>query len=157
LFFKRKSFFDVGTILSVFVLLGAAAAVISGLIAEDSVWHIEPGHELLEDHETGALIFLGFLVMYTAFRLVFRKKISENLGWLSLVLALIGSSIVGYVGYLGGEMVFHYGTGVQQAEIQTNRADSLAALINRTSQPPDVFSHKAETENEEAEHDHKHH
>jgi uncharacterized membrane protein len=151
-FLKRKSFFDIGTILSVFALAGAAAAVISGLVAEDTAWKIAQVHETLEDHETAAFIFLGFMAIYTAFRVVFRRKISEKLGWLSLILALWGSAIVARVGYLGGELVFRYGTGVKQAEIQTNRADSLATIIDPNFDPPQTFS-----DEHESEHKSKHH
>jgi uncharacterized membrane protein len=157
LFFKKKSLFDVGTILSVFALAGAAAALISGLLAEDSAWKISQAHELLEDHETAAWIFLGFMAMYTAFRIVFRRKISESLGWLSLLLALWGSLIVARVGYLGGEMVFHYGTGVQQAEIQTNRADSLATIIDPNFKPSDKAANKPESEHKDTGNSGDHH
>jgi uncharacterized membrane protein len=151
-FFKRKAFFEIGTILSVFALAGAIAAVISGLVAEDSAWKIAQVHETLEDHETAAFIFLGFMVMYTAFRIVFRQRISEKLGWLSLLLALWGSAIVARVGFLGGEMVFHYGTAVKQAEIQTNRADSLATIIDPNFKPSGTAVEKAETEHENEHH-----
>lgn len=152
LFFKRKSFFDIGTILSVFALAGAAAAVISGLQAEDSAWKIAQVHETLEDHETAGYIFLGFMVLYSAFRIVFRQKISEKLGWLSLILALWGSTIAARVGYLGGEMVFRYGTGVKQAEIQTNRADSLATIIDPNFQSSQIVSDEHESEHEDDRH-----
>lgn len=148
-FFKKKSFFDVGTILSVFALAGAIAAVISGLVAEDSAWKIAQAHEALEDHETAAFIFLGFMAIYTAFRIVFRHKISEKLGWLSLLMALWGSAIVARVGYLGGEIVFHYGTAVKQAEIQTNRADSLATIIDPNYKPTDIAVDKDESEHKD--------
>jgi uncharacterized membrane protein len=157
LFFKKKEFLGVGTILSVFALAGAAAALISGLMAEDSAWKISQAHELLEDHETAAWIFLGFMAMYTSFRIVFRKKISESLGWLSLLLALWGSAIVARVGYLGGEMVFHYGTGVKQAEIQTNRADSLATIIDPNYRPSETGNETPEHESEKPEHKGEHH
>lgn len=149
-FFKRKSFFEIGTILSVFALTGAAAAVISGLVAEDSAWQIAQAHEIIENHEIAGLIFLGFMAIYTAFRIVFRRKISGKLGWLSLLLALWGSAIVARVGFLGGELVFRYGTGVQQAEIQTNRADSLATIIDPNFKPSQAVygEHESEHANE---------
>jgi len=127
--FKRRIFSDAGTVMIGFALAGAAAAVISGLIAEESVWHTEAAPELIETHETAALIFLGALVLLTAFRIVFRKRIAESLGWLSLLGTVICAAMVGYVAFLGGEMVFVHGTGVIQAEVQTARADSLAESI----------------------------
>jgi len=145
LLFKRKSFFEIGTVLSVFALAGAAAAVISGLVAEDSAWQIAQAHEIIEDHEIAGLI-------YTAFRIVFRHKISGKLGWLSLLLAFWGSAIVARVGYLGGEMVFRYGTAVEQAEIQTNRADSLATIIDPNYKPSPSDSEKHELEHEDEHH-----
>lgn len=151
-FLKRKSFFEVGTVLSVFALAGAIAALISGLAAEDSAWQIAQAHKLLEDHEIAAYIFVGFMAIYTAFRIVFRQKITEKLGWLSLLLALWGSAIVARVGYLGGEMVFRYGTAVKQAEIQTNRADSLAAILDSNNRPSATANDTSESA-----HKNKHH
>jgi uncharacterized membrane protein len=151
-FLKRKAFFEVGTILSVFALAGALAAVISGLVAEDSAWKTAQVREILEDHEAAAYIFLGFMALYTAFRIVFRHKITEKLGWLSLILALWGAAIVARVGYLGGEMVFTYGTAVKQAEFQTNRADSLAAIIDPNFTPSQKAIEKPESEHETEHH-----
>jgi uncharacterized membrane protein len=160
---KRKSFFEISMILSVFALLGAATAVTTGLLAEDTVWHTEAAHEILEDHETAALIFLGFMVLYTAFRLFYRKKISDGFGWLSLVLAIVGCSIVGYVGYLGGEMVFRHGTGVKQAETETIRADSLAQTMDfyRRNMDKEMKEMDKQMQGlirpESTEHEHRHH
>jgi uncharacterized membrane protein len=127
---KRKTFFQIGTIISVFALLGAVAAVITGLIAEDSVWHAEAAHEILGDHKAAGLIFLGFSVLYTIFRFIYSKKINEGLGWLSLLLVIFGCSIVTRVGYLGGQLVYTHGTGVKAAELETVRADSLSQTMD---------------------------
>ncbi len=128
--FKRQQFFQTGMIITIFAFLGAVTAVITGLIAEDSVWHTEAAHEVLETHETAALIFLGFIVMYTAFRIIFRRQIAEKLGWLSLLLVIWGCSIATRVGWLGGQLVFTHGTGVKQAETETVRADSLSMTMD---------------------------
>lgn len=128
--FKRKSFLSTANILTIFAAAGAVMAVVSGLIAEDSIWHTDAAHELLELHETIGFTVLGLTLILLVLRpAVKKKKLFGSLGWLAVLLSFVASVLVGYTGYLGGEMVYKYGAGVQQAQTETARADSLAAEL----------------------------
>ena len=129
---KRQSLISAANILSIFAALGAVAAVITGLIAEDSVWHTEAAHELIETHETIGFAVLGAAVFSLVFRPALRKKKSKNsFVWIAVFISMIATALVAFEGYLGGEIVYRHGTGVLQAETYTIRADSLEQLLQK--------------------------
>ena len=127
----KRSFILTANIVSIFAGIGAVMAVISGLFAEKSVWHPGPAHELLETHEMFGFIFLGVIIVTVIFRLAIGDKIYDRFAWIGFVLALIASGIVGYGGYLGGEMVYTHGAGVMEAQIKTAEADSLREELDK--------------------------
>ena len=128
--FKKNPFIFTANILTAFAALGAIAAVTSGLLAEDSVWHPGAAHELLEAHETVGLIFLGIVIVLAIFRFAVGERIYGSLSWIALIVGIIGAGVVSYGAYLGGEMVYTHGTGVREAQVATARADSLANELN---------------------------
>jgi len=150
----RKSFTQTATIVSVFAALGAIGAVITGLLAEDSVWHPEAAHEMLETHETVGLVFLGLVVIIAVFRLAIGNKIYDRFRWIGFVLALIACGVVAYGAYLGGEMVYTYGAGVKAAQTATANADSLKIELNSLKAIESQDQQKNEIEEE---HEHHHH
>jgi len=108
-------------------VVGGWAAVIAGLQAEEVIEHGEALHELMEDHETFALITMGIFTAVLGYKLFRRARLSAG-----EELALRGLSMAGFVGviwtaWLGGKMAFEHGAGVtpaaMQAEIQ-DRAQS---------------------------------
>jgi len=126
---RKKSLISAANIITIFAAVGAVFAVVSGLIAEKSVWHPEQAHELLELHETIGFVVVGLTLILLIFRPAIKKKKSGSPGWVAVFLSLAAAVLVGYAGYLGGEIVYKHGTGVQQAEIATARADSLEQLL----------------------------
>ena len=153
--FKRKSFLSTANILTIFAATGAVMAVISGMVAEESVWHAGEAHELLELHEIIGFIVLGLTLILLIFRPAVKKKLFGSLGWVAVLLSFVASMLVGYTGYLGGEMVYKYGAGVQQAEIATAKADSLTLELQKIKNE-DVSS-DSEEKPEPAENDHSGH
>ena len=127
---RQKSLVSAANILSIFAALGAVAAVVTGLIAEESVWHTDEAHELIELHETIGFAVLGAALISLIFRPAIKKKKSKNsLLWVAVIISLAAAILVGYEGYLGGEMVYRHGAGVEKAKIEAARADSLSALL----------------------------
>jgi len=143
---RRQSFISTANILTIFAAVGAAVAVVSGLIAEESVWRPGEANDLIELHETVGLAVLGMTLISLIFRLTVKKNKSGWPGWMAVILSLIASALVGYGGYIGGEMVYKYGTGVRQAEIATAKADSLSALHLNT-ETENIFKEEAEGQN----------
>ena len=108
-------------------VIGGWAAVAAGLQAEDAIEHGDAIHDLIERHETLALITMGVFTVILGYTLFRRGRLSA-----SEVLAVRGLSLAGLVGLIwtariGGEMAFEHAAGVPtavlQAEIQ-NRAQS---------------------------------
>jgi uncharacterized membrane protein len=90
--------------------------VITGLIEEQNLEHNEAIHELLLIHKylgISALFYYQIVLLWYWLR----KKIAGNKEYIAWVLTLsLGSLLMGYQGYLGGEMVFKYGAGVKTME-----------------------------------------
>ncbi len=149
---RQKSIVSAANILSIFAALGAVAAVVTGLIAEESVWHTDEAHELIELHETIGFTVLGAALVSLIFRPAIKKKKSKNsLLWVAVIISLAAAVLVGYEGYLGGEIVFRHGTGIKKAQIETARADSLSTLLE------EYKAEKLETEKEKLDNqDHQH-
>ncbi len=115
-----------GTILTVFAVLGAAAAVISGLLTEDAVKLPKAAGEILDTHETMGYIYLSVVIVSLIFRLSFGKKIYSSFGWLAFGISVVAAGVVSVGGYLGGEMVYTYGAGVKPVQESLLKSDSLA-------------------------------
>ena len=87
-------------------LLGALAAVGSGLWAYDRVDHSDASHALMTLHRNLALGAVGLFVVAGLWRTLRRRAIAP------LLLGLAGAGLLGWVGYLGGDLVFRHGTGL---------------------------------------------
>lgn len=118
IFSRRPSFISAATKLSVFAALGGAAAVITGLIAEESVRHSDAAHELLETHEALGFAFLGVMVIMAIFRLAVGKRLEERGVWIAVLLGLTAAAVVGTGAYIGGELVYRYHVGIGGAGVE---------------------------------------
>ena len=108
-------------------VVGGWAAVIAGLQAGEVVEHGEAVHELMEDHETLALVTMGIFTAVLAYKLFRRARLSAG-----EELALRGLSVAGFVGilwtaWLGGKMAFEHGAGVTTAAMQAELQDRAKA------------------------------
>ena len=116
LFLKRDVWNDMAIKSLIVGVIFFPLAVITGLMEEQNLEHNEAMHEMLLTHK-----YLGItLLFYYQILLLWywlRKKLIGNKEYIAWVLSLlIGSSLIGYQGYLGGEMVFKYGAGVKAME-----------------------------------------
>jgi uncharacterized membrane protein len=92
--------------------LGAAAAVISGLQAEDHIAHGEAVHRIMETHERLALITAGIFGVLALWRLVRETRMGRPERALTLVLGLGGVGVLTTTGIYGGQLVFEHAAGV---------------------------------------------
>lgn len=124
-------------------VVGAAAAVTSGLLAEGRIEHGETVHLIMERHETWAIATSVTFALLAAWR-IWRKGVlgpQERPTYLFAVsLAALG---IIYVAHLGGTMVFRHGAGVPTAALQE-------ALTERA----EGHHHEAGEEHEKAEQEH---
>ena len=111
LLFKRPGLHRVALWNLALGTLAAAAAVWSGLRAEDIAKHSFEIHEVMELHEKLGIATLSAGGLVTLWRLVRRDALRpwERACTLALLLALVGT--LAYGAHLGGRLVYEFGVG----------------------------------------------
>src|SRR5688572_26086778 len=123
--FAKKEFFKEGAFWNLLLgVIGAIAAVITGLVEERTLVHNDAIHEILEKHEMNGIAILilsfGLLTWCWVRKNKFGK--TEHRLWVSLL--VLGTAMIFYQGYLGGRMVFEKGAGVKPMEIHMSDSGS---------------------------------
>ncbi|WP_373550017.1 DUF2231 domain-containing protein [Haliscomenobacter sp.] len=110
-FFKHAAFY-----LLLLGALGASAAYISGSYAGEGIEE-GPLEIPMELHENAALLTLWLSIITAMFRVVL-YYFKYNRTWTKWVGILLFSALIGaitYTGYLGGQLVYAHGAGVELA------------------------------------------
>lgn len=120
--FKKNDFVKRAAFWNLFLgVIGAIAAVLTGLIEEQNLIHNEEIHQILVKHK-----FNGFAIMilsqilltwYWVRKNKFGRK--EYILWVSLL--VIAPVMIIYQGFLGGRMVYDEGAGVKPMELQLEK------------------------------------
>lgn len=107
-------------------VIGGWAAVIAGLIASNSIEHGEAIHEIMEKHETMALLTMGVFSVVLIWRMVRRFQLPSQELAITRFLSVIGLVGLAWTGVLGGKLMFEHAAGIpvrtMQAEIQDRAA-----------------------------------
>jgi uncharacterized membrane protein len=128
-FFKEAAFWNL-----LFGVIGAIAAVLTGLIEEQSLVHNDEIHQILTKHK-----FTGFSILILSFSLltwvwVRKNKFGKNEYLFWALFLLIGTAMTFYQGWLGGRMVFEEGAGVKPMEVHMEQeGDSVKPHSHSTS------------------------
>jgi uncharacterized membrane protein len=108
-------------------VVGAGAAVISGLQAEDDIAHGEAVHRVMESHEQLALISLGVFAVLALWRLVRERRMGALERTISVVASVAGVGVLFATGLYGGRLVFEHAAGIPsqvlEAELHERTAD----------------------------------
>jgi uncharacterized membrane protein len=134
--------------------VGGAAAVISGLQAEDHIEHGEAVHRVMETHEQLGLITLGVFGVLALWRIVRERRMGSLERALALILSLAGVGVLFVTANYGGRLIFQHAAAIPsrvlEAELQqrtgehehgsgathTHAApDSMAAVSTPASEP----------------------
>jgi uncharacterized membrane protein len=99
-------------------VVGAAAAVVSGLQAEEHIAHGEAVHRLMETHERLALITTGIFGVLALWRIFRERRMGSAERALALALGLGGAGVLTATGVYGGKMVFEHAAGVPTDVLQ---------------------------------------
>ena len=91
--------------------LGAAAAVVTGLQAEDVGKHSFEIWQVMQVHKRLGITTLIIGVMASGLRLFTRDRLSPRLRALACALMLAMASTLAAGGYLGGRLVYEFGVG----------------------------------------------
>jgi len=116
LFSKKEFFSNVAFYLLLLGALGASAAYLTGSYAGEGIEE-GPLKNPMELHEEAATITLWLAIVTALFRVIiyYFKYNRSWTKWVGIILftALVGS--VARTGYLGGQLVYNHGAGVQLA------------------------------------------
>jgi len=123
---RRPAFRQVGFWILVVGALGAVAAVLSGLQAEESIDHGDAVHRVMETHELLAFVTLGIFGVLAVWRIFRERRMGAAERSLALALSLGGAGVLVATSTYGGRLVFDYAAGIPtevlQAEIQSRGA-----------------------------------
>ncbi|MBP1150723.1 MULTISPECIES: DUF2231 domain-containing protein [Methylocaldum] len=97
--------------------LGAIAAAVAGLIAEDTVPHGSAVHDIMEWHERLGLTVAGLSSALAIWRLFSRERFSAMAQTLHLFLGAIVLAGIVFAADLGGLMVYQHGVGVKSLQV----------------------------------------
>jgi uncharacterized membrane protein len=92
--------------------LGAIAAVVSGLQAEDHIAHGEAVHRVMETHEQFALISLAIFGTLALWRLIRERRMAGMERAIVVVASLAGAGVLFATGLYGGRLVFEHAAGI---------------------------------------------
>ncbi len=124
---KRQSFRVVGAGPCWLGAVGGAAAVLSGLQAEEHISHGEAVHRVMETHEKLGLITLGVFGVLALWRIVRERRMGAGERALSLALSIGGVGLLFATGLYGGKLVFEHAAGIPtevlQEELQERAKD----------------------------------
>ena len=106
--------------------LGAIAAVVSGLQAEEHIAHGEAVHRIMETHETLALTSAGIFGVLTLWRIFRERRMGSAERALALALGLGGAGVLIATGIYGGKLVFEHAAGVPTEVLQEEIGERAA-------------------------------
>ncbi len=99
--------------------VGGAAAVLSGLQAEEHIEHGEAVHRVMETHEKLALITLGVFAALALWRIVRERRMGQGERVLVLLLSLGGLGILFVTANYGGRLIFEHAAAIPSRVLQT--------------------------------------
>jgi len=120
-------------------LLGAAAAVTTGLLAYGRVEHSDPAHVEMTLHRNLALAAVAVLLTTALWR--WRRPYALG----AALLGLLGAGILGGVGYLGGDLVYRHALGIASEtlnEIVKERGGNLMEHPEESTQADTTTAHQ---------------
>jgi uncharacterized membrane protein len=126
--------------------VGGAAAVISGLQAEEHIEHGEAVHRVMETHEQLGLITLGVFGVLALWRIVRERRMGALERALALILSLGGAGVLFVTANYGGRLIFEHAAAIPsrvlQAELQqrTGEHEHMDVEAGQTRAAPDTMS-----------------
>jgi uncharacterized membrane protein len=109
---RRVGFRQVSFSLLLVGALGAIAAVVSGLQAEEHIAHGEAVHRVMETHERFALISLGVFGVLAIWRLIRERRMGSAERMVAVLVSLVGAGVLFTTGLYGGRLVFEHAAGI---------------------------------------------
>jgi uncharacterized membrane protein len=99
-------------------VVGTAAAVLSGKLAEEAVEHSDEAHAIMETHETLGVIVLVLFTLLLVWRLVRRGVLGPREVPVALTAGVIGVALMVYTAGLGAKLMFDHGIGIPAGRME---------------------------------------
>jgi uncharacterized membrane protein len=115
---RRVSFRQAGFFVLMVGVLGAGAAVISGLQAEEKIAHGEAVHQIMGTHETLALTTLGIFAVVALWRIFRERRMGGTERALVVLFSVGGAGVLFATGMYGGKLVFEHAAGIPSAVLE---------------------------------------
>jgi uncharacterized membrane protein len=109
---RREAFRQVSFWTLIVGALGGAAAVISGLQAEEHIAHGDAVHQVMETHELLAFVTLGIFGALALWRLLRERRMGRAERALALAATLAGAGVLIATAAYGGRLVFDHAGGI---------------------------------------------
>jgi len=123
---RKESFRQVSFWTLVVGAIGGAAAVLSGLQAEESIDHGDAVHRVMETHELLGFITLGIFGVLAVWRIWREKRMGTTERALALALALGGAGVLIATASYGGRLVFDHAAGISTDVLSAEAANRSA-------------------------------
>jgi uncharacterized membrane protein len=126
-------------------VVGAGAAVISGLQAEEHIAHGEAVHQLMGVHEDLALITLGVFAVLALWRIAREKRMASTERAVVVALSVGGVGLVVATGVYGGKLVFEHAAGISSPVLESElheRAEGHHHHGDEAETPPGTPLHQ---------------
>jgi uncharacterized membrane protein len=123
---RRPIFRQVGFWTLMLGVVGGAAAILSGLQAQDAIAHGSAVHKIMEEHEHLAFWTMGVFGLLAAWRIFRENRMRGAERAASGVLALAGIALLLATGMHGGELVFEHAAGIPNAVLSDELANRTA-------------------------------
>ena len=116
---RRPLFRQMGFWTMVVGAVGAVAAVISGLQAEEHIAHGEAVHRVMGTHERLAFVTLGIFGVVVLWRIVREKRMAAIERLLTVILSLGGVGVLFATARFGGKLVFEHAAGIRSEVLES--------------------------------------
>ncbi|HEY6091903.1 MAG TPA: DUF2231 domain-containing protein [Gemmatimonadales bacterium] len=118
-------------------VIGGWAAVIAGLIASNKIEHGEAIHQIMEKHETMALLTMGIFSVVLVWRLWRRFQMPLQEMAITRFLSVLGLGTLVWTGVLGGKLMFEHGAGIPAATMQSEIENREGGHHHHEGEEPD--------------------
>ena len=113
---RREAFRQVSFWTLIIGALGGAAAVLSGLQAEEHIAHGDAVHRVMETHEKLAFVTLGIFAVLALWRLLRERRMGTGERALALAAMLAGAGVLIATASYGGRLVFDHAAARSRSE-----------------------------------------
>ena len=93
--------------------LAACLTVATGLLAEGSVGYPEAARDIVADHKLLGIVILSIIGMLAFLRFFLKDNMSGVVLVIYFITGLVGIGFLIAGAYHGGELLYHYGVGVE--------------------------------------------